>query len=73
MREAAESESQINLVSYEDAYEPGFEDMPRRVPDISKVEGAIGWRPTRDLAGILDDVIQSERQAGIEASIAEIA
>jgi len=73
VREAAESDSEINLVSYEDAYEPGFEDMPRRVPDISKVNEAIGWRPTRDLAGILDDVIQSEREEGIEFSVAEIA
>jgi len=73
VRDAAGSESEINLVSYEDAYEPGFEDMPRRVPDISKVNQAIGWRPTRDLAGILDDVIRSEREEGIEASAAEIA
>jgi len=73
VREAAGSESEINLLSYEDAYEPGFEDMPRRIPDISKVNEAIGWRPTRDLAGILDDVIQSEREEGIEVSAAEIA
>ena len=73
VREAAESDSEINLVSYEDAYEPGFEDMPRRVPDISKVKEAIGWRPTRDLSGILDDVIRSEREEGIDVSVAEIA
>jgi len=73
VRDAAESESEINLVSYEDAYEPGFEDMPRRIPDISKVSQAIGWGPTRDLAGILDDVIRSEREAGVEVSGAEIA
>ena len=73
VREATESASEINFVSYEDAYEPGFEDMPRRIPDISKVREAIGWRPTRDLAAILDDVIRSEREEGIESSVAEIA
>ena len=60
-------------MSYEDAYEPGFEDMPRRIPDISKVKEAIGWQPTRDLAGILDDVIRSEREEGIEVSVAGIS
>jgi len=73
VREAAASDSDINLVSYEDAYEPGFEDMPRRIPDISKVKEAIGWQPTRDLAGILDDVIRSEREEGIEVSVAGIS
>lgn len=68
VRRAAGSESQIDLVPYEEAYEPGFEDMPRRVPDLAKIEGALGWRPTRDLAGILEDVIRSEREAGIEVS-----
>jgi len=73
VRQAAGSESEIELVPYEDAYEPGFEDMPRRVPDISKVERAIGWRPTRELAGILEDVIRSEREEGIEVSVADFA
>ena len=38
VREAVGSDSEISLVPYEEAYEPGFEDMPRRIPDISKIE-----------------------------------
>jgi len=73
VREAAESDSQIDIVAYEDAYEPGFEDMPRRIPDIAKIEATIGWRPTRDLAGILADVVRSEREAGTDVFAAGIA
>ncbi len=73
VREAVGSESEIQLMPYEEAYEPGFEDMPRRIPDISKIGRTLGWQPTRDLAGILDDVIQSERGAGVEVSVAELA
>jgi UDP-glucose 4-epimerase len=72
VREAVGSDSPIHLVPYDDAYEPGFEDMPRRVPDTSKIENRLGWRPTRDLPSILDDVIRSEREAGIEISTAEV-
>ena len=73
VRDAAGSESAIHLIPYEEAYEPGFEDMPRRVPDTSKIEGTLGWRPTRDLPSILDDVILSEREAGVGVSVADIA
>lgn len=55
------SKSPIELVPYEKAYEPGFEDMPRRVPDISKIHRLTGWTPTLGLAQILDDVIASFR------------
>jgi UDP-glucose 4-epimerase len=68
VREAAQSDSRIETVPYEDAYEPGFEDMPRRIPDLAKIEGTLDWRPTRDLAGILDDVVRSEREAGTDVS-----
>jgi UDP-glucose 4-epimerase len=73
VREAAESDSDVTLVPYDEAYEPGFEDMPRRVPDLSKIERVLGWAPTRGLDQILDDVIQSERQGGMEISAAELA
>ena len=42
---------------YDEAYEAGFEDMPRRVPDIAKIEAAVGWTPTRTLDEILGDVV----------------
>jgi len=73
VREAADSDSPIEVVPYEEAYEPGFEDMPRRIPDISKVERTLGWRPTRDLDSILTDVVRSEREAGTEVSVAGTA
>jgi UDP-glucose 4-epimerase len=73
VRDAAESDSQIDTVAYEDAYDLGFEDMPRRVPDVSKIERILDWHPTRGLAGILDDVIRSEREGGIEISVADLA
>ncbi len=51
------STSEIVLVPYERAYEPGFEDMSRRVPDVGKIGQLIGWTPTISLDRILDDVI----------------
>ena len=53
----ANSDSEIVLVPYDEAYEEGFEDMPRRVPDISKINQQVGFKPERDLEGILLSVI----------------
>src|SRR6185503_8223320 len=57
VKELTNSESEIVLVPYDEAYEEGFEDMPRRVPDISKVNRQIGFQPQMDLDGILKSVI----------------
>jgi len=57
-----ESKSEITIVPYEDAYEPGFEDMQRRVPDTSKIRSLLGWHPTRSLTEILSDVIDEHRR-----------
>lgn len=51
------SESEIVFVPYDEAYEEGFEDMPRRIPDITKVNNLVGFRPTMPLDGILQSVI----------------
>ncbi|MEA3408255.1 MAG: GDP-mannose 4,6-dehydratase [Chloroflexota bacterium] len=51
------SSSQIVYVPYDEAYEKGFEDMRRRVPDIHKIKECIDWRPSVDLDGILQRVI----------------
>ena len=59
--ERTHSRSSIQYIPYSEAYAPGFEDMRRRVPDTAKIFGAIGWRPTRDLGAILDDVAEFER------------
>jgi UDP-glucose 4-epimerase len=52
------SSSEIVFVPYEVAYEENFEDMPRRVPSIGKVQQAIGWRPQFDLDATLASVIE---------------
>jgi UDP-glucose 4-epimerase len=58
VRELAGSSSPIKLVPYDEAYESGFEDMPRRVPDLTKIEGLIGYRPRYSLDDILVQVIE---------------
>jgi len=50
------SNSAITYTPYSDAYPAGFEDIQRRVPDISKVKGSIGWAPTKDLNQIISDI-----------------
>lgn len=45
--------AKIEYIPYEQAYEEGFEDMRRRVPDISKITSLIGWRPTKNIDDIL--------------------
>jgi len=50
------SQSVITYTSYTDAYPAGFEDIQRRVPDISKIKQAIGWAPTKDLETIIKDI-----------------
>jgi UDP-glucose 4-epimerase len=55
------SDSLIHYVPYEQAYEAGFEDMPRRVPDISKIKALIGFQPTLELDDIIRSVIEYTR------------
>ena len=67
-----QSPSTLTRIPYNEAYEEGFEDMQRRVPDIGKVGRLIGFKPTVDLDGILKMVIAEfqERQAGTVFSAA---
>jgi UDP-glucose 4-epimerase len=53
------SKSEINFMDYEDAYAAGFEEMARRVPDISKLTKFTGWEPMLSLETIIDDVSRS--------------
>jgi UDP-glucose 4-epimerase len=55
------SSSEVSLTAYADAYGDGFEDMFRRIPDIAKVRGLIGWSPTRSLDDVIRDVIEHQR------------
>jgi UDP-glucose 4-epimerase len=57
IRELTASSSEIVHIPYEAAYGEGFEDMPRRVPDISKIHALLGYRPRKSLDQILDGVI----------------
>lgn len=57
------SHSDIVLVPYDQAYEAGFEDMPRRVPDITKIYSLVGFQPMVGLDEILQLVIEEKRQS----------
>jgi UDP-glucose 4-epimerase len=61
VRDAAGSTSGITLVPYSEAYPEGFEDMMRRVPDVTKLERTINFRPTTPLATIIADVVADRR------------
>jgi UDP-glucose 4-epimerase len=52
----------IRLVSYDEVYGPGFEDMRRRVPDTTKLRALTGWAPSRSLDDILTDAIDQARR-----------
>ena len=64
VRERSGSSSKIELIPYEQAYAEGFEDMNRRVPDCSRLENAIGFRPRTSLEQIVDDVLADLRARG---------
>jgi UDP-glucose 4-epimerase len=53
------SNSSITYSNYDDVYATGFEDMKRRVPDISKIYAFTHWRPRKNLSMIIDDVAKS--------------
>jgi len=61
VREATGSSSEIKLVPYDEAYEEGFEDMQRRIPDTTRIRERIGWEPTKSLDEILADVVNEHR------------
>ena len=62
VRELSGSNSTITFIPYDEAYESGFEDMPRRVPDLSKIERMIGYKPQNTLDDILVQVIDYFRR-----------
>ncbi len=55
--EFTKSRSKIKYLSYKSAYEEGFEDMQRRVPDTTKINKLIGFKPTYNLTGIIKDIV----------------
>jgi UDP-glucose 4-epimerase len=62
VRELSGSPSPIKLIPYDEAYESGFEDMPRRVPDLTRVQELIAYEPQHSLDDILCQVIEYFRR-----------
>jgi UDP-glucose 4-epimerase len=69
------SKSEIRAIPYDEAYPPGFEDMQRRVPDLKRIGAMIGFRPSRSLDDILQDVIDDfvEKQKGSKSIVRQTA
>jgi UDP-glucose 4-epimerase len=68
VRDGTGGRSPIRLVPYHEAYTAGFEDMMRRVPDLTKIRSLIGYAPSRGLDAILSDILKEATQnsVGIE-------
>jgi UDP-glucose 4-epimerase len=64
VKAAAGSDSPIRIVPYDEAYTAGFQDMPRRVPDVSKLAKLIGYKPDTPLGRIIEDTIADQRKHG---------
>jgi UDP-glucose 4-epimerase len=62
VKERTNSPSEIVFIPYQEAYEAGFEDMRRRVPDITKIRQMIGWEPQKNLDQTLDEIIAYFRE-----------
>ena len=62
------SRSKIELIPYEQAYETGFEELGRRIPDTTLLRTLTGWTPTRTVDEAIDDVITYEQSAGDQRS-----
>jgi UDP-glucose 4-epimerase len=56
IKQRTRSSSRLELIPYDQAYEPGFEDMARRVPSVAKLLQLTGFRPTTPLSEIIDKV-----------------
>jgi UDP-glucose 4-epimerase len=69
VKELCGSSSPIVLIPYDQAYEAGFEDMPRRVPDLTKIHSAIGYEPKTRLDDILRHVIEDQRRDLVEMAL----
>lgn len=58
VKERTGSDSPIQVVPYDEAYESGFEDMQRRRPDTTKIHKLLGWEPSHDMDAIIDSVLE---------------
>lgn len=62
VKERTGSDSEVKLVPYEEAFGSGFEDLERRRPDTTRIRELLGWEPTRDIEGMVDDVVAYHRE-----------
>ena len=67
--EPSDQRDRIALIPYDQAYARGFEDMRRRVPDISKISRYTGWEPNCSLEGILSDVLLNFTSRGTSTRV----
>ncbi|TML90044.1 MAG: NAD-dependent epimerase/dehydratase family protein [Actinobacteria bacterium] len=65
IKQATGSHSELAFIPYEEVYGQGIEDMLHRIPSIDKVRDAVGWRPSRTLGQVIDDVIEHVRSAPV--------
>jgi UDP-glucose 4-epimerase len=65
VRDMTGSDSEIILVPYDEAYETGFEDMVRRIPDTTRVNDLLGWTPQYSLEEVIRDVIEHQQTAAM--------
>lgn len=63
--ERTDSPSELEIIPYDQAYEAGFEDTRRRLPDTSKIQQTIGWSPQKDLNQTLDEIVAYFREHGM--------
>jgi UDP-glucose 4-epimerase len=68
VKEIVRSSSEIRYVPYDQAYEEGFEDMPRRVPSIERISKLIGWRPVTSLDTTIEDIARYYKESGRQLS-----
>jgi UDP-glucose 4-epimerase len=57
VKQMTNSDSEIVFVPYDEAYEAGFEDMQRRLPDLTRIQEFIGYKPSLDLPDMLERII----------------
>lgn len=71
VKEITSSKSNIVLVPYEKATQEGFEDMQRRIPDVTKLQGLLNWNPTISLEQTILDIIEQLKIEGFSDTISE--
>ena len=72
VKDMCNSQSKIILVPYEQATEEGFEDMRRRIPDISRINDLIGWNPSIALDDTIVDIIKQFKEDGLSDTITKL-